>query len=216
MTAKHHIEQEIKLTAPDEATLYRLLDSKAVQRVFHQNDGPDKQRFIATYYDTPNWALRDLRWSLRTRYEGERHVCTLKRGGKMVDGISSCEEIEHAIEHEFSYVSDVPDGLIANALSDCVDASTPLLPRVKTNMQRSKRILKIGDTLLELVIDSGFIAANNKQYDLYEVEIEQISGDLHTREIQAFVAELTNEFKLDNSIESKHSIGLSLFKNETA
>ena len=78
-------------------------------------------------------------------------------------------------------------------------------------MQRSKRILKIGDTLLELVVDAGYIAANNKQYDLYEVEIEQISGDLHTRDIQKFVAELTNKFKLDNSIESKHSIGLSLY-----
>lgn len=211
MTAKHHIEQEIKLTAPDEPTLTQLLESPLVQSVLERKDGPDQQRFAAIYYDTPDWALRELRWSLRTRFEAARHVCTLKRGGKISKGLSSCEEIEQAVSTEFESVGDIPPGAIADAMLAHFEAPSPLLPRVETNMLRTKRILRIGDTRLELVTDAGYIAANARRLDLFEVELELLSGDLQHREVDAFVRQLKEDFGLAFSSQSKHKLGLMLY-----
>ncbi|MCK5921002.1 MAG: CYTH domain-containing protein [Methylococcales bacterium] len=211
MTAKHHIEQEIKLTAPDEPTLYQLLESPLVQSVLERKDGPDQQRFTAIYYDTPDWALRELRWSLRTRFEAARHVGTLKRGGKISEGISSCEEIEQEIDAKFDSVGDIPPGEIARAMLAHFEAPTQLLPRVETNMLRTKRILRIGDTRLELVTDAGYIAANAQRLNLFEVELELLGGDLQHDEVNAFVNRLKDDFGLRFSDQSKHKLGLMLY-----
>jgi len=212
MHLKHHIEQEIKLTAPDQAALDSLIDSSLVtQHSHHSCEQGEALSFAATYYDTPQWALRELRWSLRTRYEGARHVSTLKRNSRIKRGFSSCEEIEQAIESTFTRVSCVPPGKIADALNATLPASTRLLPRVEVNMQRHKRILKIGDTLLELVTDAGQISGNGQSFDLFEVELERLQGDLESDEMQAFTQSLSELFSLQTSQQSKHQIGLSFY-----
>lgn len=212
MKPKHHIEQEIKLTAPDEATLLRVLDSQLINNTLHHSSNAQPaKRFAAIYYDTPDWHLRKLRWSLRTRDEQVRHVCTLKRNSELVDGISSCEEMEQLVVAGFNRVADIPAGAISDAFKPLLSGPTPLLPRVNVQMQRNQRILQIGDTMLELVTDAGHITANGRQYDLFEVELERLSGDLLGNEIQAFVAQLIQQFKLHKSQASKHKIGLSLY-----
>lgn len=212
MTSKHHIEQEIKLTAPNPDTLDELINSELVNQYSHHSCAQGKAEcFAATYYDTPKWALRDLRWSLRTRYEGDRHVSTLKRDSRLEKGFSSCEEIEQTIDNAFSYVSCVPQGKIADALSAELAITTPLLARVEVTMQRRKRILAIGDTLLELVTDAGHISGNGQQLDLYEVELERLAGNLESKEMQAFMQTLSETFSLRASRRSKHQIGLSFY-----
>lgn len=216
MSSKHHIEQEIKLTAPDQATLDRLIDSALVRQVARHPDSPfQARRFAATYYDTPDWALRDLRWSLRTRYEGDRHLCTLKRNSKIRDGCSTCEEIEQTTPTEFKNIANIPAGKIAEALRTIFPATMPLLPRVKVIMQRRKRELQLGDTRLELVTDSGAISANGKHLDLFEVELELLQGDMHNRFVRSFTVQLAEGFSLRPSYLSKHQIGLSCYQVET-
>lgn len=212
MSIKHHIEQEIKLTAPDQLTLDRLLDSHLVVEALHDSkETTDPQQFNAIYYDTPDWHLRKLRWSLRTREEGDRHVGTLKRNGNIIDGISSCEEIEQAVETSFTNVANIPVGKIADSLKAILPKPTLLLPRVNVNMRRTKRFLKLGETILEFVTDAGHIAANGNQMDLFEVELELLSGDLHADEIQSFVRQIIREFGLRKSHASKHQLGLSFY-----
>ena len=216
MTLKHHIEQEIKLTALDQDALNALLNSELVQQHSHHScEQGEVQRFAATYYDTRQWALRDLRWSLRTRYEGSRHVSTLKRNSSIEQGFSSCEEIEQAIDKAFTHTSCVPPGKIADALNGALPSATPLLARVEVTMQRHKRILEIGDTLLELVTDAGYIAGNGKRVALFEVELERLQGDLQSKEMLAFVKTLTETFSLQTSRRSKHQIGLSFYTGST-
>ena len=216
MSSKHHIEQEIKLTAPDQATLDRLIDSSLVRQVACHPDNPfEPHRFAATYYDTPDWALRELRWSLRTRYEGDRHLCTLKRNSKIRDGYSTCEEIEQTTPSGFKNIASIPAGKIAEALRAIFPASMPLLPRVKVTMQRRKRELQLGDTRLELVTDSGAISANGKHLELFEVELELLQGDMHNRFVRSFTIQLAEDFSLRPSLISKHQIGLSCYQVET-
>ncbi len=212
MHLKHHIEQEIKLTATDQSSLDALLDNPLLQQHRHHScEQAIAQSFAATYYDTENWALRDLRWSLRTRYEGERHISTLKRNSSIEQGFSSCEEIEQAVEAGFSQVACVPAGEISDALHSVLTASTPLLPRVKVNMQRSKRILLIGDTLVELVTDAGQISANGQSTQLFEVELERLQGDLKSTACEAFTRQLIEQHSLQPSLKSKHQLGLAFY-----
>ena len=212
MNTKHHIEQEIKLTAPDQATLEQIMASDLVRNTLHHDSTATAPKtFAAIYYDTPAWHLRELRWSLRTRDEGDRHVSTLKRNSTFVDGFSSCEEIEQAVDKSFECVTDIPPGKIADSIRALFPRPTPLLPRVHVNMQRSKHIILIGNTSLELVTDSGFIKANGKQYDLFELELELLEGDLQSDDIQAFVTALIRQFSLQKSQASKHQIGLSFY-----
>lgn len=212
MSSKHHIEQEIKLTAPDKPTLERLIDSDMIRQA---TSTPDQtyapQRFAATYYDTPDWTLRELRWSLRTRFEGERHVSTLKRNSTIKNGYSSCEEIEQAISSGFKQVACIPAGTIADALRAVMPAATSLLPRVEVTMQRRKRVLKIGDTTLELVTDTGIIHGNGQHTKLHEVELELLQGNLFSDSIREFTRQLISDFGLQPSSSSKHRIGLSLY-----
>ncbi len=212
MSSKHHIEQEIKLTAPDQATLGRLIDSDIInQAALAPSQSYMPVCFAATYYDTPDWALRELRWSLRTRFEGPRHVSTLKRNSSMENGYSSCEEIEQAITTGYKRVACIPAGSIANALRVELPAGTPLLPRVKVTMQRRKRELKLGDTVLELVSDTGIISGNGRQVELHEVELELLQGNLFSDSIREFTRQLIGDFGLQPSSSSKHRIGLSLY-----
>lgn len=217
MSVKHHIEQEIKLTAPDSETLERLIDSELVrQAAIDPAAAYPPQRLAATYYDTADWILRDLRWSLRTRLEGERHVTTLKRKGSMENGFSSCEEIEQPTAAGFNSTACVPEGKIAAALHEILPAATPLHERVKVNMQRRMRELKIGATRLELVTDSGVISANGKDHELYEVELELLKGDMDEPAVKDFISQLCRVFMLRPSHASKHQIGLSHYPDQNA
>ncbi len=212
MQPKHQIEQEIKLTAPDQATLDRLWESDLIANAMHDEDSTShSQMFSAIYYDTPDWHLRELRWSLRTRDEGDRHVSTLKRNNEIINGVSSCEEMEQLVEHSFECVTDIPAGKIADAMQTLFPEPTPLLPRVNVDMLRSKRMLKVGQSMLEFVTDAGKISANGHQCNLYEVELELLNGDLHAPQTQQFVDELSEQFSLRESHASKHAIGLSLY-----
>ena len=78
-------------------------------------------------------------------------------------------------------------------------------------MQRTKRILQVGATRLELVTDSGHISGNGKTMALFEVELERLKGDLESPGMQAFVAALIEKFSLQPSLQSKHQIGLSFY-----
>lgn len=212
MATKHHIEQEIKLTAPNGETLERLIDAPLVQQfVRDKEQNFAAQRYAATYYDCPDWTLMDRRWSLRTRFEGARHVGTLKRRSTIKDGFSSCEEYEQAVETGFSQVASIPQGKIADALLEILPASTQLIPRVSVTMQRRMRELGVGNTHLELVTDTGTISANGQQLDLFEVELELLQGDLHEPAVQAFIQTLQRTFALHPSSVSKHQLGLACY-----
>ena len=212
MPLKHHIEQEIKLTALDQASLDSLVRSSLVQQYLHHScEQGETQRFAAIYYDSPDWILRKRRWSLRTRYEGPRHVSTLKRNSTQRDGFSSCEEIEQSIDQAFNRVACIPAGKIADALNSILPADAVLIPRVEVTMQRTKRILQVGETRIELVTDSGHISGNGKTMALFEVELEKLEGDLQSPATQAFTEALMDAFSLRPSQQSKHRIGLSFY-----
>ena len=210
MQTKHHIEQEIKLTAPDQQTLDQVLNCKQVAlALIDKPPLADSENFASTYYDTHDWALRKMKWSLRTRFEGERHVCTLKRNSTIIDGLSVCEEIEQTTKSGFKCVADIPAGKIADEMNTVFDASMILLPTISVNMRRTKRILKFNKTIVELVTDAGEISANNKSSALYEVELELIQGDLLSKAVKLFIEHLTSHYALKHSTKSKHQIGLA-------
>ena len=211
MSSKHHIEQEIKLTAPDADSLAGVMEDPLVTRLFTDQDPLPAQSFRATYYDSPDWILRERRWSLRTRYEGERHVGTLKRRFHIRSGYSACEEFEQAVDSEFERVDTIPPGQIADTLLAVMPGSTPLLQRVKVDMRRQMRELKLGNTHLELVTDLGHISANDQRVELFEVELELLQGDLHDPAVKALVDGLSQNHTLEPSRVSKHQLGLACY-----
>ncbi len=209
MSVKHHIEQEIKLTAPDASTLNNILTSPLLTRALEPAYMVDEPlRLHARYYDTHDWALFKLGWSLRTRFEGDAHICALKRNHSIIGGHSRCEEIEQPVATAFNSVADIPSGTIATAILSALSPKTQLLTRVKVNMLRSKRLLRVDQTLLELASDSGEILANGRAVHLDELELELIEGDIQNAASIAFVDQLIDQFKLRPSKYSKHQIGL--------
>ena len=211
MNSKHHIEQEIKLTAPDADSLAGVMANPRVSGLFADGAEAPAQSFRATYYDSPGWILRARRWSLRTRYEGERHVGTLKRRFHIRSGYSACEEFEQPVSQEFERLSCIPPGQIADTLLEVMPADTRLLQRVKVDMRRQSRELALGDTRLELVTDLGHIHANNRRVELFEVELELLQGDLHDPAVKALVDGLCQDHALVPSRVSKHQLGLACY-----
>ncbi len=150
--------------------------AKAVRR------GRSRQtRLRAAYFDTPDGRLAAHGIALRLRLEGEQWVQTAKaRGG------SELERHEHNVPRDFaagaqphpdvSLHAGTPVGkLLAKALGKSDQAA--LTTAYGTDVQRTTREIRDGNTTVELAFDQGRIEAGASVAELCELEFELKQGD---------------------------------------
>ena len=125
-----------------------------------------------TYYDTQDFALSEASAALRTRKMADgRYVQTLKSRGTNVSGLHQRHEWEMPIPTNQLDLSLFPE----SALPSDLDTQN-LKPIFTTHFTRRCWNVQQGNSLIELVLDSGMVEAAEQQEAILELELELKSG----------------------------------------
>lgn len=159
-----------------------------------------------TYYDTPDSALSERRYTLRRRMENNRSVCTLKiPAGDLGRGEFEVEspDIETAIPM-LCKLSGLTDLLPLTACG--------VIPVCGARFTRIAKTLTLEDCTVELALDRGILSGGGKDTPLCEVEVELKSGNRDTACMYA--AALAATYGLTPERHSKFRRALALYKGE--
>lgn len=126
----------------------------------------------ATYYDTPDFALREAGFALRVRREGEQWVQTLKSGSS---GGLVREELEHPLSQGCLDLSLLASGGLPLRLLARLPDLTPVF---ETHVTRRQRMVVFGDAKIEVALDEGEVVADGQRTALLEAELELKRGGL--------------------------------------
>jgi len=154
-------EVELKLELPEDA----------VRRIEAAGLFPAKPRRIrqyATYFDTPDKALRRAGLSLRIRKQGGRLIQTVKAGGGDV-GLFDRGEWEREVHDDLPVLD---DGTVSSLLPEGAAVSVSPLFLVRND----RMILTGDDGPVEAVLDRGVVVAGDRQAPYCELELEQKGG----------------------------------------
>jgi inorganic triphosphatase YgiF len=166
-------EVELKLAIhPDDSA--RLLRSPLVSKLAQ---GPGRARSLHTvYFDTPELELARLGMALRVRRDGRRLVQTLKARGPQRGAHFDRLELEATTTSEEPDLGLIADPELSARVAEAIAGST-LTPVIETRMRRTRRMLRYGQTSLELDLDIGEVTAGGESLPLCEVELELCDGD---------------------------------------
>jgi inorganic triphosphatase YgiF len=132
---------------------------------------PERQQLHATYFDTPDQALRNAGFSLRIRTSGTTRIQTIKADGAASAGLFLRSEWEMEVE------SDTP----------VLDHTTPVLaklgargeeivPSFEVTVERRIWNVEEDGAQIEVVLDQGQIRSGGREEAVCEVELELKSG----------------------------------------
>jgi len=195
-------EIELKFLIPPEAAGPAL----AALTGEHGGEGAVRQ-LDATYFDTPDHALRRAGFGLRVRDgEGGRKQ-TLKSAS--AGGVFSRGEWETAI------AGPGPD-LDALALTPAAAmlADRPLAPVFKARVERTVRLVHVADAVIEAALDRGELSAADRHAPVCELELELKSGP--PRALFDLARALARRVPLRLSLVSKAERGYGLAAGEAA
>ncbi|ADG08687.1 inorganic triphosphatase [Caulobacter segnis] len=157
-------EIELKFLLPPEAAGLALAELKAVQ------DGEGAVRQLdATYFDTPDHALRRAGYGLRVRDgEGGRKQ-TLKSAS--AGGVFSRGEWETVVD------GPEPDrDALALTPAAAMLEDRPLAPVFTTHVERVVRLVQIDEAVIETALDRGELSAADRRAPVCELELELKAG----------------------------------------
>lgn len=174
-----------------------------------RSDHPGSWETIAmqtTYYDTPDAALSQRRWTLRLRLENGTPICTFKT--PEADGIRGewdcqCDTIEKAVAELCKL--DCPKELASLARQG-------LIPICGARFTRQALTLAAEGCTLELALDSGVLMGGSREEALCEIEAELKSGSEEA--LDAFASRLASRYGLKTQSKSKFRRALALAKGE--
>lgn len=205
-------EQELKLTAADAPTLYRVRDCALVGKHRANPAPPRADYYAARYYDSAEGHLARMGATLRIRREAGVWVAALKLPGRREGGLVSRPEWEAPASGWIEHSGQLPAGEIAERLLTAMPESTPLVTRVAVQMWRAVCPLEAEGSRIELCLDEALITANRRAHMLYEVELELKAGDLGA--LLELGGQLQGEFNLTPSRRGKYATGLALYQTD--
>ncbi len=167
------VEIELKFQVP----------APARERVHHAvaTAAARTQRVRTIYLDTPDGRLAAAGMAVRLRRDGRRWLQTVKGQG---DGLLQRLEHEVPVPAPARGVTPAVDlarhaGTPAHGRLAAVLGDAPVLgPVFETDMRRTRRIVRMGATRIELALDEGRILAAGRSLPLCELELEWLSGPL--------------------------------------
>ena len=159
-----------------------------------------------TYYDTPSGALSSRRFTLRSRLENGKQVCTVKTPG--ADNTRGEWETEND-----SITAAIPElcklGGPEELASLCQEG---LIPICGARFTRKAGIFKLLDCTLELALDEGILFCGQKEIPLCEIEVEHKSGSREATD--AFAHQIAQIYELQPENKSKFARALALSKED--
>ncbi len=158
-----------------EIELKLQLDPRAAGQAIQWGEaqGDMTQRVLrSVYFDTPARSLAMAGLSLRTRYDGAGYIQTVKATPAAAAGLFSRREWEKDIGSEQPELGlDTP---LAGLPPQTLDALTPLF---SLSVERQSVAITIDGSLIEMAIDTGTVAADDRRADFCEIEFELKSGN---------------------------------------
>ncbi|MET3666566.1 inorganic triphosphatase [Caulobacter sp. 1776] len=185
-------EIELKFLIPPEAAALALAQLKGEGAV---------RQLDATYFDTPDHALRRAGFGLRVRDgEGGRKQ-TLKSAS--AGGVFSRGEWEEAI------AGPGPDrDALARTPAAAMLVGETLAPVFTTRVERIVRLVQIGEAVIEAALDRGELSAADRRAPVCELELELKSGE--PRALFDLARQLARRVPLRLSLISKAERGYEL------
>jgi inorganic triphosphatase YgiF len=162
-------EVELKLEVEPEA-LDKVLAHPLFQSQSH--DSPVTQNLHSTYFDTPDYALKQAGISFRIRRNGSQRIQTVK-AARSPDGVAlSRSEWEHEVE------SDEPDYTVVQdtALKPFLELRRSIQPVFSVMAERTLRRFAYGTSIIEVAADRGKVEGKERTLSFDELELELKDG----------------------------------------
>lgn len=203
------MEIELKLAiAPGDVDKFRQLP---LLQEFSSGAG-EVQELFSTYFDTAGLHLKQHRSALRVRKLGELWIQTYKGGGQVEAGLHQRHEWEGEVpgpQIDLARLLPLIDNPAARAALALPGLQEQLQEMFTTSFRRSIWMLHLPqDTIVELALDQGYVAAGERQQPLCELELELKSGQ--TEALLAFAQSLRQAVTLTPSNISKAQRGFAL------
>ncbi|NMP15135.1 CYTH and CHAD domain-containing protein [Thalassotalea sp. Y01] len=168
-----------------------------------------QKRLNNTYFDTPDLALRrqDIGLRIRTFDDGSKEQ-TVKLAGQVIGGLHKRPEYNVSIDVERPNLSLFADDIWPEALS-INSVANDLVPLFTTNFSRHFFHIHCSDgSEIELVFDQGEISSGERYRDIYEIELELLSGD--PQQLFELAQHLFAKFNMRPGTQSKAARGYQL------
>ena len=133
------------------------------------------RRLLTTYFDTPDFALREHKMALRVRKVGRRHVQTVKAAAPADQGLLTRIEDERVVPASQPDVQRVAHKKLRRFLS-APEIGERLAPVFVTDFRRAIVPLSFRGSQIEMAIDQGAIETDSGQVPISEVELELKRG----------------------------------------
>ena len=155
-----------------------------------------------TYYDTPDLALRQRKWTLRQRLENGKAVCTVKT--PLPDGSRGEWEVEN---------TDLGAGAAQlcslGAPKEILDyVNCGVAPFCGARFTRLAKTIDLPGGQVELALDEGTLLGGGRELPFAEVEVELKSGEDSVARL--FAQDLAKEFGLRPQPKSKLARAMAL------
>lgn len=149
---------------------FSLTDAAAQRLLANPICGARPVEMRATYFDTPDFALRRAGYVLRIRREGRKWVQTLKSGsaGGLVRGEFERPIGDGCLDLGLIEQAGLPRDLLARLAE--------LSPVFETHVRRRRVLVKARDAEIEVALDEGEVMARTQRTSLLEVEFELKRG----------------------------------------
>ena len=199
--------------APTEIELKFQLGAEALKRLAAHPlfAGSGRRKHLqTTYFDTPDYDLREGGMSLRVRRSGTRFIQTVKsrQGASLFD--------RNEWETDIPGDSPVPEAWAGTPVEELL-SGTPgavLGPVFVTDVVRTVQECSRDGTVIEAALDHGEIVAGEQREPICELELELKSGD--PRALFALARDLGAAGALRLSFETKSERGYRLAGRDTA
>ncbi len=208
------IEQEVEakfLMEPCEAD--KFLRSGFVQRI--RIEEPSRGLECSTYFDTPRQLLKKRGISLRIRQKDGGYTQTLKSEGRFDQGILTRLETSRAVSS-----LDINRSMVAAVLKEQslpVRNLSRLVPVFRTDVERTRFLVKFGKSKIELAYDHGGIICpktGRRLEKISEIEAELKSGT--ARDMFLLLCELNERFHVQQFATSKAARGFAAANRRNA
>ena len=204
-----HIERELKFRLPPDARSrpWPLLPGARVRK---------RRRLDSTYYDTPDFRLREAGAALRVRSDGRRRLICFKCESLGAQGIPQRREWEAAAAGgEFGAELLPCEEIKAATDIDLRRLRAAMVPVFRTRFVRcSAEVLLGADTRVEVCLDAGTITAGRHRDRLLELELELVEGSATS--MLALAETLVGPLRLELDARSKAERGYRMAQGQSA
>ena len=194
-------EIELKLSVPDPETLDRVLSDPELLQ--YAKDDYLVRRMQSTYYDTPDGALHERKWTLRLRDEGGHPVAAFKTTNMSNEsGFFTRNEWQCQVDNIRDAIPILIDQGAPRALKSLLKGKE-LIPSCGADFQRRSVCLYLDEGVrIEMAGDCGILFSGESKLAFCELELELLYGDVGS--LPPLGQQLIAEYGLQEEHRSKY------------